>query len=116
MRFCDALTVDYSALKYDMVFTSPPYYDLEQYGTRESTTARTKEEWDNTFYRPLFRETYQYLAKGGHYCLNIPVEIFERVCRDILGEPWKRVSLKKSDRQQTDSSKKYVEYVYIWKK
>ena len=146
MRFCDALTVDYSVLKYDMVFTSPPYYDLEQYGTRESMVVvknsgrdvtqvplgaegvrgnseersskefRTKEEWDNTFYRPLFRETYQHLAKGGHYCLNIPVEIFERVCRDILGEPWKRVSLKKSDRQQTDSSKKYVEYVYIWKK
>ena len=116
MRFCDALTVDYSVLKYDMVFTSPPYYDLEQYGTRESNMERTKEEWDNTFYRPLFRDTYRHLAKGGHYCLNIPVEIFERVCRDILGEPWKRVSLKKSDRQQTDSSKKYVEYVYIWKK
>jgi hypothetical protein len=115
MRFCDALTVDYSALKYDMVFTSPPYYDLEQYGTRESTMERTKEEWDNMFYRPLFRETYRHLAKGGHYCLNIPVEIFERVCLDVLGKPWKRFSLKKSDRQH-DDSKKYVEYVYIWKK
>lgn len=116
MRFCDALSVDYSVLDYDMVFTSPPYYDLEQYGTRDSTTVRTREEWDNAFYRPLFQTTFQYLAKGGHYCLNIPVEIFERVGRDVLGEPWKRISLKKSDRQQTDSSKKYVEYVYIWRK
>ena len=29
--FEDALTFDYSTLKYNMVFTSPPYYDLEIY-------------------------------------------------------------------------------------
>jgi hypothetical protein len=112
MRFCDALTVDYSKLKYDMVFTSPPYYDLEQYGDT-SFTKISKTEWDNEFYRPLFRETFLYLAKGGYYCLNIPSEIFERVCYDVLGNPWKRIPLKKNNRK---SSKKYVEYVYIWKK
>ena len=127
MRFVDALTVDYSTLKYDMVFTSPPYYGLERYGGTRLESSRlesssrlepelSKDEWDETFYRPLFRETFRYLEKGGHYCLNIPAEIFERVAQDVLGKPWKRVSLKKNDRQQKDATKKYVEYVYIWKK
>ena len=115
MRFCDALSVDYSTLEYDMVFTSPPYYDLEQYGS-EKTIPKTKDEWDRDFYRPLIQSTFRHLQKGGHYCLNIPVEIFERVCLELLGKPWKRLSLKKSDRQTSDKTKKYSEYVYVWRK
>jgi len=118
MRFEDALNVDYSTLKYDMVFTSPPYYDLEQYGNSSSSSQNSpiiKEEWDETFYKPLFQKTYASLESGGHYCLNIPTELFERVCLQLLGKPWKIFPLKKSDRQN-DVVKKYVEYVYVWKK
>ena len=122
IRIQDALTVDYSQMKYDMVFTSPPYYDLEQYVEKSGlhfekiqTKEQRKDEWDNTFYKPLFRSTYDHMEKGGHYCLNIPVEIFERVCLHLLGEPWKKFPLKKSDRR-LNSDNKYVEYVYVWKK
>jgi hypothetical protein len=125
LRIQDALTVDYSQLKYDMVFTSPPYYDLEQYGDKsvvklfdlekQQTKEQLKDEWDNTFYKPLVQTTYQHMEKGGHYCLNIPVEIFERVCINVLGEPWKKIPLKKNDRRR-NSENKYVEYVYVWKK
>ena len=104
------------------MFTSPPYYDLEQYGETSGvqfekiqTKEQKKIEWDNTFYKPLFRNTYDHMEKGGHYCLNIPVEIFERVCLHLLGEPWKKFPLKKSDRRLS-SDNKYVEYVYVWKK
>jgi hypothetical protein len=115
IRIEDALLVDYSTLEYDMVFTSPPYYDLEIYGNSRKPTYDTKEKWDAEFYRPLFERTYQHLAKGGHYCLNIPTEIFERVCLPLWGKPAKQIPLKKSDRRAT-SSRKYTEYVYVWVK
>jgi hypothetical protein len=115
IRIEDALRVDYSKIDYDMVFTSPPYYDLEIYGDSRKPVYDTKEKWDNEFYRPLFETTYRHLAKDGHYCLNIPNDIFERVCLPLFGKPAKQIPLKKSDRRGT-SSKKYTEYVYVWVK
>lgn len=152
IRIENALDVDYSKLEYDMVFTSPPYYDLEIYGvgglpphiphatdkfpregggmvknsgdgSNESIMDAVglggriplKEDWDTNFYRPLFKNTYQHLAIGGHYCLNIPTEIFERVCLPLFGKPTQIIPLKKSDRRSA-SSKKYTEYVYVWNK
>jgi 16S rRNA G966 N2-methylase RsmD len=47
--FQDALSVDYNKLKYDMVLTSPPYYNIEVYRKRKGNTDKSKEEW-NTFY------------------------------------------------------------------
>jgi len=111
IRFEDALGVDYSVMEYDMVFTSPPYYDLEKYGgNRES---KTKDEWDKDFYCPLFEKTYKHLAVGGHYCLNIPESVYERVCFPLLGQPTYILPLKKNNRNQ---AKKYVENVYVWVK
>jgi DNA modification methylase len=115
IRIEDALRVDYSKIDYDMVFTSPPYYDLEIYGDSRKSIYDTKEKWDNEFYRPLFETTYRHLAKDGHYCLNIPNDIFERVCLQLLGTPAKQIPLKKSHRRAT-SSQKYTEYVYVWVK
>jgi hypothetical protein len=115
IRIEDALRVDYSTLKYDMVFTSPPYYDLEIYGNSRKSVYDTKEKWDSEFYRPLFETTYRHLPKGGHYCLNIPNDIFERVCLPLWGKSDKQIPLKKSDRRAT-SSRKYTEYVYVWVK
>lgn len=115
IRIEDALQVDYSTLDYDMVFTSPPYYDLEIYGDDRASLHDTKDKWDSEFYRPLFEKTFLHLKKGGHYCLNIPVEIYERVCLPLWGKPDKKIPLKKSDRRAM-SSKKYTEYVYVWVK
>jgi hypothetical protein len=47
LMFKDALKVNYSKLTYDMVFTSPPYYNIELY---KETKKQTKEDWDNNFY------------------------------------------------------------------
>lgn len=111
IRIEDALGVDYSVMEYDMVFTSPPYYDLEKYGgNRES---KSKDEWDKDFYRPLFEKTYAGLAVGGHYCLNIPTSVYERVCLPLLGQPTYILPLKKNNKNQ---AKKYEEYVYVWVK
>ena len=107
--FQDALTVDYSKLDYDMVFTSPPYYNIEVYsGMKE----KTKEEWNTGFYKPLFERTWKSMRSPGYYCLNIPSEVYDSACVPILGKSWKKILLKKRGRGVNG----YEEYIYVWKK
>lgn len=108
--FQDALTVDYSKLEYDMVFTSPPYYNIEIYN---GTLQKTKEEWNNTFYKPLFERTWNHMKSPGYYCLNIPIEIYETCGEPILGKANKKIEMKKRKRMKSDA-KNYQEYIYIW--
>lgn len=107
--FQDALIVDYSQLDYDMVLTSPPYYNIEVYsGMKE----KTKEEWNETFYKPLFERTWKHMRSPGYYCLNIPSEVYDSACVPILGKSWKKILLKKRGR----GVNVYEEYIYVWKK
>jgi hypothetical protein len=108
--FKNALDVDYSKLDYDFVLTSPPYNNIEIYN---KSSVMKKEEWEQNFYIPLFTETYKHLKKGGHYCLNIPVNIYEDVCVKILGNCHDKIPLGKRGRNKKDT---YGEYIYIWKK
>jgi hypothetical protein len=112
VRFQDALDVDYSKIKYDMVFTSPPYYNIEIY---RNTREKTKEKWNTEFYRPLFSETWKHMSSPGTYCLNIPEEIYEENCIPILGKAHKKILLKKQKRTKS-AADKYKEYIYVWQK
>jgi hypothetical protein len=114
LMFKDALSVDYSKLTYDMVLTSPPYYNLEVY---ENMERRSDEEWDTEFYAPLIAETYKYLKKGGHYILNIPVDLYKNVCIQLLGGADIKIPLKKKAHpKKISSDKDYNEYIYVWTK
>lgn len=109
--FQDALKIDYSKLFYDMVLTSPPYYNLELYnGTNEK---KSKEEWNKEFYEPIFERTYKYLQKGGYYCLNIPIEVYDKVAKPVLKSCKIKIPMKKFKRT---TGKPYDEFIYIWKK
>jgi len=108
--FTDAVQFDYSRIEYDMVLTSPPYYNIEEY---EGQPRRTKDDWDKDFYEPVFKKTFDNLKKGGHYCLNIPEEVYTRVAVKLLGKPTDLIRLKKSKRT---TDEKYQEFIYIWKK
>ena len=121
LRFENALKVDYSKLDYDMVFTSPPYYNKEIYGSKEAPY-KTNNEWDEKFYNPIFRETYDNLKKGGYYCLNIPQCIYDKICVPLFGEADELIELKKYSRvlpkretKQFNVGQKYKEFIYIWK-
>ena len=108
--FKDALKVNYSKIDYDMVLTSPPYYNIELYN---GTEKKTKEQWNNNFYKPLITKTFKYLKKGGYYCLNVPKEIYEKICIPLLGNAHELIPLVKVKRSQNE---KYKEYIYVWKK
>ena len=115
LMFKDALKVDYSKLDYDMVLTSPPYYNIEIY---EGMKSATEEEWETNFYIPLFTETYKYLKSGGHYVLNIPIDLYENVCIPLFGKANIKMPLKvKHNRPKNGYTKKgYTEFIYVWKK
>lgn len=112
LQFKDALLVDYSKMDYDTVLTSPPYYDLETYRGMEGSPKK-KEEWNETFYKPLFQKTYAHLKKGGKYCLNVPYDIYDSCCIPVLGKCTKKIPLKKGERNIGGN---YKEYIYIWEK
>lgn len=111
LHFKDALEIDYSKFNYDMVLTSPPYYNLEFYGGEYKPLS--KEEWNIQFYEPLLERTYKYLKPGGHYCLNISREIYESAAKKVLGACKIKISMKKFKR--TTGNQK-DEFIYIWKK
>ena len=57
---------------YDLVFTSPPFFDLEKYTNdpeQSHIKYNTLEDWIINFMYPLIRNNA--LTKGGHFCLYI---------------------------------------------
>jgi len=112
MTIADATTFDYSQIepKYDMVFTSPPYYFIEKYRNNSSYN-NSKDEMDEQFYYPLFSNTYLHLLSGGCMALNVNREIYERVCIRLFGPAHQTMNCKKSKRQND-----YREMIYIWMK
>jgi hypothetical protein len=109
--FENALDIDYSVIKYDMAFSSPPYYDTEIYGDNTAPIYSSHKQWDDQFYRPLFGRIFAGLAKKGTLCLNIPVEIYVNVCIPLLGEADAVLSFEKKARPN-----KYTEFIYVWRK
>ena len=59
---------------FDLVFSSPPYFDREKYGNeRDQSVLRdpTLEEWRERFLRRVIDESARLLAPGGHLVLNV---------------------------------------------
>ena len=112
MTIADAVTYDYSQIepRYDMVFTSPPYYFIEKYN-HNKTYDNSKDEMDEQFYAPLFSNTFLHLLSGGCMALNVNREIYERVCVRLFGHAHQTMNCKKSKRQND-----YREIIYIWTK
>jgi len=106
---CDAVTFDYSALIYDTVFSSPPYYFIEKYANNPCYMSKT--EMDEKFYIPVFNKTYTSLQKGGHYIINVCKEVYDRVLVKIFGEAHILIPYKKFKRQND-----YTESIYVWLK
>ena len=125
MIFKPSETVDFSKFDYDLVFTSPPYFMLEEY--EKMPEYGSKEGFLEKFFVPVVTSAWKNL-KGGHMALNMPKEMYDSI-KDILPPMWKRMKLPVSNRHPTnavlgkaigssDSSDKKArsEGIYIWKK
>ena len=59
---------------YDFAFTSPPYYDTEQYCNEETNSFikfRTFEKWVDGFYLPMIHKTMTALKTNSTFVINI---------------------------------------------
>ena len=59
---------------YDMIFTSPPYFDIETYTTDNSQSLskyKTENEWTDKFLKTSLKKSYEHLKIGGYMCINI---------------------------------------------
>jgi tRNA G10 N-methylase Trm11 len=108
LLFQDSNEVNYSAYKnkYDMVFTSPPYENIEIYKHMER---KSIEEW-NKFYKEIFQKLWYSLQPSGTYIININEKIYTRILEPLFGPALESILLKKSSKND------YKEYIYIWKK
>jgi hypothetical protein len=115
MIWSDSSKVDYSKLKYDFVFTSPPYFTLEKYeGMPEY---KTVVEFNEKFWFPVLTKVMNGLDVGGKILLNIPKPMYEDT-KKILGTADKLIPLYKVKRGRVGKSKveEYEEYIYLWNK
>lgn len=70
----------------DLVFTSPPYFNLELYGpASEKAITRYKSPygWVQEFLRPVMSTAAQRLKKGGRLVLNLPTRPVEGARLDL---------------------------------
>ena len=116
-------TVDFSKIRYDLVFTSPPYFMIEEYKGMKGYEG--KKNFIDTFFVPVVEAAFKHLPAGGHMALNMPEEMYEYVrgCLPRLNTTLKLpVSQRyaKEDNTRKDSilkgAEERFEYIYVWKK
>jgi len=124
MRFQDAAATDFSKFKYDMVFTSPPYFKtvkpVEGYAHMPHYADRA--DFNARFLFPVIRSTYAHLARGGTYALNIPADMYDEIRAAGILPPrllakhrlFLQPRFAKGNPKHPDTQ--YEEHIYVWRK
>lgn len=111
LKNCDSSKVDYSKIKYDMVLTSPPYFNTEIF--EYMPEYKTEINFINKLYIPVFRKTYTHLKKNGWFCINSNKKIYN-IIKMELGRP-ENIKFK-IPLQKIKGRKRTISYTYCWKK
>lgn len=113
MIFKDVLTVDFSLLDYDFVFTKVPYYNDELHENKPYMN----ENLINDNYGTIFKRIFDNLKVGGYMCLNLSNKVYKSVLHRVLGDA-KRHNIFKRDRKskRIEGLDDYDEIIYIWRK
>ena len=111
--------------KFDLVFTSPPYYDKEKYAENDWQSYvryNTYEKWVAGFLEPLIKKSYDYLKEGGYLVLNVGEPITNDTLRlgskifGYLPETY-HMRLSKFLGQKNKHIVKFkTEPIFVWKK
>lgn len=114
MIFKKSQDVNYSSLKpYDMIFTSPPYFELEKYEGMEDF--KDDQDFIDKYWIPTITPAWQNLSKGGHLVLNMPEAMYKPLI-PLIGKYDKRIRMPLQSRFAYKDSAKRFEYIYVWKK
>jgi hypothetical protein len=122
MIFQPAETVDFQAFDYDLVFTSPPYFTIEEY--EHMPDYPTKQDFFDRFLLPVMLAAWRHLRRRGHMVLNMPKEmadalrphlppLHETVKMPLANRhPSNAVQQQRLGKQDTDR----FEVLYVWRK
>ena len=115
-------TVDFSKYKYDLIFTSPPYFMIEKY--EKMPQYKSKQDFLNSFFLPVTLNSWKRLLPGGNMALNIPEEMYNAI-KDLLPKIKRTFILPLSNRHPVNAvkiqelgkeDKERHELIYVWHK
>ena len=121
MIFRPSEEVSFANMSYDLVFTSPPYFMLEEY--EKMPAYGSKQGFIDRFLIPVVMKAWMHLQPG-YMALNMPEEMYEAV-RPHLPKIKERLALPLSNRHPVNTAKGQTlgsedterhEWIYIWKK
>lgn len=107
--------------QYDIVFTSPPFFDLEVYQTNETQSINkfnSLKKWKSNFLFPSLNKSLNHLNKNGHIAIYISDYGNIKYTRDMKNYLNKKKNCKYIGTMNwinVDSSKN-IRNIYIWKK
>jgi hypothetical protein len=123
MFFQPSETVDFSKFNYDLIFTSPPYFMLEEY--ERMPQYGSEQGFLNKFFKPVVQNAWKHLKPGGHMALNMPKAMYDGV-KHLLPPLTKRLRLPISGRHPSNAAAgraigekdtaTRTEGIYVWKK
>ena len=114
--------VRFSTLQYDLIFTSPPYFMIEEY--EKMPVYESKQNFLNTFFVPVIRSAWDNLRPGGNMALNMPEEMYDAI-KELLPLVKRRLILPLSNRHPVNAVKRATigkedkerhELIYVWHK
>lgn len=116
--------VDYSKLgKFDMIFTSPPYYDLEKYSTEKTQSYirySSYKSWKDKFLNTVINKVITVLEEGGYLLINIKNTPDYKIADDMVKYINSLNLLTQKDSILMIQAKKIKggtqEYIYVWEK
>jgi 16S rRNA G966 N2-methylase RsmD len=119
MIFRPSEEVSFENLSYDLVFTSPPYFMLEEY--EKMPAYGSKQGFIDRFLIPVVKKAWAHLLPG-YMVLNMPEEMYEAV-RPHLPKIKERLALPLSNRHPVNTAKgqrlgeedkERHEWMYVW--
>lgn len=110
MLWQSCLDVDFGAIDYDFVLTSPPYVNLEIY--EHMTPWQKDEDFYKNFFIPLWQKCVDNIRTGGKVCFNISPKMYA----DALAHGLKPCDNEEDLLQQLgqQKGKKKQDKIYIW--
>ena len=103
--------------KYDLVFTSPPFFDLEVYSDDQTQSIKkfpSLEEWKKNFMFMSVKKSKQSLIKGGHLALYISDFNKTKYVKDIINYA-KNIGLIYKG-YLSWKAEKYAKKIFVWQK
>jgi hypothetical protein len=122
MNFMPSETVDFSKYKYDLVFTSPPYFMIEKY--EKMPAYESKQNFLERFFSPVIERVWKHLLPGGYMALNMPEEMYDAI-KGMLPNIHTKMLLPLHNRHPTNAALEQSlgkldiersEIIYVWRK